>query len=53
MKEDLEKHGSHLAKWWHDKSMSERENALRCVTDNLPSKPLTPKDVKRKAVKNL
>jgi hypothetical protein len=53
VKEDLEKHGSHLAKWWHDKSMSERENALRCVTDNLPSKPLTPKDVKRKAVKNL
>ena len=50
LKEDLEKHGSHLAKWWHDKSMSERENTLRCVTDNLPSKPLTPQDVQLKTV---
>jgi hypothetical protein len=48
LKEDLDKHGSRLSTWWHDMSMSEREETLRIVTDNLPSKPLTPDDVKRK-----
>jgi hypothetical protein len=51
LKEELDKHGSQSATWWHDMSMSEREETLRSETDNLPSKPMTPEDLKRKTAK--